>query len=1496
MYAVHNTSFDVTQLTQLRSDPNYTSITGTGIGIAVLDTGVDAANPELSGKVKAFYNAVESAIPATITSSSVSSAVDNDGHGSHVSGIAASSDANIGVAYGANLVDVKVIADSGESQLSGDPLLRGLEFVQKFSSQFNIKVVNMSLGEATSSGGINDNSVPAADDISREIQTLEGLGITVVAAAGNSYANNPTPGESYPAVVSTISVASIWSDTGAGYDFNTYSYGTSSDSWAAVESSAAADQFSATSQRSTLSNQVAAPGVNIYSDWNGSSTDNSGSDLLHNTLSGTSMASPFISGVVALMQQAAYTYGGRYITDPQEVLSIIKQTSDVISDPTISGDGRVPISNGALTGGAQQTLPGTNDSFDRVNVYKAVQEIKALFTGTISNADTNNTTATATSIPSLDGTSAFTEAGNIGTDGLNQVGANDVDIFKLTLTETGSLTIALSQPSGGAAFTAAVRLFDSSGNQIAIQTGTSAAGYPTITTATGSPLAVGTYYVGISSAGNTAYNIVNGTGAVGGSSMGDFSMTVTLSNPDPNGVPTGAVAVDLTSPNFENSSTHAVSNLYNGILGSDPPPTGSSTRITVANGDVDMFKVVAPDTGALTALVDVSQYGLSGADSYVEVLDSNLNVIASNGQTSSFASSAQIQLNVTLGSVYYVAVTTAANSGFNVTNPYARTTASTSTASYYDMYLTFNNGNTDGTALLAHSQTVGSSITGDIGSANSAMGADGGFKYVDWYTYTPNSTGFLQLTPTATSSGFSPSIEFWTLSTNSSGTSGITEVGQISGSGQSLIDQVTAGQTVYVSVTGAGNNNFNWFSLGSGTGGDVGTYSLASTLLSTSQANALNNNSIDYGTAQTITAGQSVTANLGMDGGLIVGSSDVDLYKFVAAQSGPFDIRTDTSQEGSADTFLRLFDSGGNQLASNDNAGSATTASFIRANLVAGQTYYIGVSGTGNSAYSAVSGTGTTAGATGNYGLSIASANTPAITVSNPAAASPSVAGNSIVFTVSLDFAASSAVSVNYATADITAVAGTDYIATSGTLTFQPGQTSLTVSVPILINASSTGINTFALGLSSPSSNAVIDGGQGTGTITNLPVTNLPFSSKQRASYTDSNGRTVSFILSGPGTGTVADIGSGLAVQVTLNGTTNKSRLTVLSSNKAATPLSMLQINGSLASMNAPHVQLQGDLTVTGTIGLLILAGATGKDTLSIGGTGANGTFELGNVSDLSVLTAEPLNALVATQWTNQNNSDVIQAPSIKLLKIAGDFGAALRVGASGLVLNNARIGGAITGGNWTINGSTGTVVAGSTALAWDANFSQGVSTLQVNGNASGIITASSIRNLAVRKDFESGSLMLTSAGTLKSPDLNSLSVGGTFSNSVLRSAGDIQSIHVGAISASSVFAGVSPSVTTMPTTAADFASQSEIVNFTVTGIRGTTYAVQNSVIAAAKLGKVSVQKVNVSNGGLPFGFSTQSLTSFTDAQPHDLIRLNSKQTTSTVNVAGDFQVAIVSG
>jgi hypothetical protein len=87
-------------------------------------------------------------------------------------------------------------------------------------------------------------------------------------------------------------------------------------------------------------------------------------------------------------------------------------------------------------------------------------------------------------------------------------------------------------------------------------------------------------------------------------------------------------------------------------------------------------------------------------------------------------------------------------------------------------------------------------------------------------------------------------------------------------------------------------------------------------------------------------------------------------------------------------------------------------------------------------------------------------------------------------FVVTLDSASASPVTVNYATANGTALAGTDFTQTSGTLTFPPGVTAETVSVPITTVATGGPTKTFTLNLSSPAG-ATISRSQATGSILN---------------------------------------------------------------------------------------------------------------------------------------------------------------------------------------------------------------------------------------------------------------------------------------------------------------------------------------------------------------------------------------------------------------------------
>ena len=106
----------------------------------------------------------------------------------------------------------------------------------------------------------------------------------------------------------------------------------------------------------------------------------------------------------------------------------------------------------------------------------------------------------------------------------------------------------------------------------------------------------------------------------------------------------------------------------------------------------------------------------------------------------------------------------------------------------------------------------------------------------------------------------------------------------------------------------------------------------------------------------------------------------------------------------------------------------------------------------------------------------------PALTVADAQAQEGTDA--TLDFAVTLDKESTGTVTVEYATSDGTATAGSDYTAVSGTLTFAAGETEKTVSVPVLEDDHNEGSETLTLRLASPSG-ATIDDGEATGTITN---------------------------------------------------------------------------------------------------------------------------------------------------------------------------------------------------------------------------------------------------------------------------------------------------------------------------------------------------------------------------------------------------------------------------
>ncbi len=153
----------------------------------------------------------------------------------------------------------------------------------------------------------------------------------------------------------------------------------------------------------------------------------------------------------------------------------------------------------------------------------------------------------------------------------------------------------------------------------------------------------------------------------------------------------------------------------------------------------------------------------------------------------------------------------------------------------------------------------------------------------------------------------------------------------------------------------------------------------------------------------------------------------------------------------------------------------------------------------------------------GSQGIGTISAVTPGLSIS-PTSVVENGTGSpaqSAIFTVTLSAATTQAVTVNYNTQDDSAVAGTDYTQTSSTLTIPAGQTTGTISVPILQNPSfTTGTKDFIVDLSDPS-NAEITDGSAKATLFPAGSTGAGNLVQISLKYTDTSGNPVTVLTPG---------------------------------------------------------------------------------------------------------------------------------------------------------------------------------------------------------------------------------------------------------------------------------------------------------------------------------------------------------------------------------------------
>ncbi len=247
---------------------------GKGVTVAVIDTGVSSVPDLKNTEFVEGYDFVNDRAVAT----------DDNGHGTHVAGTVAQSTNNnygvAGVAYEAKIMPLKVLSASGSGQISD------IAEAIKFAADNGADVINMSLG-----GGGESALMKEA------IEYAHNKGVVIIAAAGNSGQN----AAGYPARYARVIGVSATNATGDKTPYSNYGAGV----------------------------DIAAPG--------GDTRNGPAGGILQNTidrrsgngifapLQGTSMASPHVAGVAALVK-------GVGVEDPNEVTEVLLQSAREVSD------------------------------------------------------------------------------------------------------------------------------------------------------------------------------------------------------------------------------------------------------------------------------------------------------------------------------------------------------------------------------------------------------------------------------------------------------------------------------------------------------------------------------------------------------------------------------------------------------------------------------------------------------------------------------------------------------------------------------------------------------------------------------------------------------------------------------------------------------------------------------------------------------------------------------------------------------------------------------------------------------------------------------------------------------------------------------------------------------------------------------------------------------------------------------------------------------------
>jgi hypothetical protein len=557
---------------------NY-GFTGRGQTVAVIDSGIAYNHFALGGGLGSNYRVVGGWDFTEENDNNPYDDGNSGGHGTHVSGIiGSSSGTHTGVAPGVDFVGLRVFNDAGAGYFSW--VEKALQWVLQNRNDYEnpITTINLSLGVSS----WNSASIPQWANLEDEFAQLEAAGIFIAVSAGNSFGTYNTPGLSYPAASQYVVPVMSTDDSGA---------------------------LSYFSQR--LGRAIAAPGRSIISTIPDYKGNNNGVADDFASMSGTSMAAPYIAGASVIIREAMQLVGMTNIT--QDVIyNHMMATADTIFDAV------------------------SKLSYKRLNLDAAIDALMPA-------DDYGSTLAAAHNLGALAGTSSV--SGRIGS-------LTDSDYFRFTAAASGNVTFDLREAPGGIA--SAWQVYGANGQALASHNGDNitfsviAGQAYTVRLASTSGMGAYTFDVTAASAftyqdwGAVAYSQLNNLSAPG---EAWYRVTTTR-----NGIFTalaqfnaagGNVSLALYNSNLQLVANGVTSSGQARVDATAPSGTEFYIRVTGSNSDVDFKLVNLVSQSGSSVLV-----GGTGGDDVFSFIAGASHQLSVNGVSYNFSSTSANRFDV----------------------------------------------------------------------------------------------------------------------------------------------------------------------------------------------------------------------------------------------------------------------------------------------------------------------------------------------------------------------------------------------------------------------------------------------------------------------------------------------------------------------------------------------------------------------------------------------------------------------------------------------------------------------------------------------------------------------------------------------------------------------------------------------------------------------------------------------------------------------------------